>query len=141
MLAKIAHIKNFLQIESLRGTVRYLRHQNSHLKSQGLFKDFYRLPTYETVVSDDKRESRSREFAQESNALLKQVASLSSRARVVDISKTETGKAWQPLARQPSAQLAAKRQTLEKLKARIDKLAEDKKGLGMRRALPNVVRL
>jgi hypothetical protein len=106
-----------------------------------LFKDFYRLPTYETVVSDDQRETRSRAFAEESNALLKQVASLSSRARVVDVSKADTGKAWQPLARQPSAQLAAKRHTLEKLKARIDRLAEDKKELSGRTSLPNVVRL
>jgi len=59
----------------------------------------------------------------------------------VDVSKADSGKAWQPLSRQPVAQLAAKRQTLEKLKARIDKLAEDKKAISDRRALPSVVRL
>lgn len=60
---------------------------------------------------------------------------------MVDVSKAVSSKAWQPLSRQPAAQLAAKRQTLEKLKARIDKLAEDKKEISGRRGLPAVVRL
>jgi hypothetical protein len=96
-----------------------------------MFKDFYNLPSYDKVVSDDRRETRSRAFAEESAVLLKQVASLSSRARVVDVTKVEAGKGWQPHDRQPSAQLALKRQNLERLKARIDKLAEDKRELAL----------
>ena len=60
---------------------------------------------------------------------------------MVDVSKVDSSTAWKPLSRQPAAQLAAKRQTLEKLKARIDKLAEDKKEISGRSALPVVVRL
>lgn len=60
---------------------------------------------------------------------------------MVDISKNEPSTTWQPLSRQPAAQLAAKRQTLEKLKARIDRLAEDKRNLGVGKAMSSVVRL
>ena len=106
----------------------FLRGENALLKSQDLLKDLYQLPAYEKVVSG-KQEQRVRSMQAESHALLREVATFSSRSLVVDLSGIQPGKSWQPTESKPQAQLAAKRAILEKLKAKVDKLAAEKRDL------------
>lgn len=112
------------QIESLRGTVRYLRSQNSFLRSQDLLADLSSLPTYETATHPS--EENARIIKEESAALFRQVAEMSSRAKVVDLSKIETGKAWNRMEDRPKIQLERKRAQLEILKKKVDRLADKK---------------
>ena len=129
-----------IQIESLRGAVRFLRNQNAVLKSQELFKELNQLPAYDSAVSGDQPE-RTRRLHTESTALLREVASFSSTSRVVDLSGTQLGKSWQPTERKPAAQLALKRANLERLKAKVDKLVEEKQDLAPRLRMSTMVKL
>ena len=131
------------QIETLGNTVRFLRRQNAFFRSQELFKEFNELPAYESVVPrrSGAESDAARQFREETAALHREVATLSSRARVVDLNAVDPKKAWQPAERQPSAQLAAKRAQLLALKARVDDLAEQKKELAASRQMPIVTRL
>ena len=117
------------QIESLRDTIRYLRSQNAFLRSHDLLKDLSSLPTYETAISPSSTSENARIIKEESNALFRQVAGMTSRAKVVDLSLGNSegeGKGWTAVRRQPKGQLAAKRAQLEMLKKKIDRLAERK---------------
>ena len=120
-----------------------MRRQNAFFRSQELFKELNELPAYESLVPRraGAQSDAARQFREESAALHREVATLSSRARVVDLNAVDPKKAWQPAERQPSAQLAAKRAQLLALKARVDDLNEQKKVLAARRRMPNVVRL
>ena len=131
------------QIETLGNTVRFLRRQNAFFRSQELFKEFNELPAYESVVPrrGGAESDAARHFREETAALHREVATLSSRSRVLDLNAVDPKKAWQPAERQPSAQLAAKRVQLLALKARVDDLTEQKRELAARRRMPSVVRL
>lgn len=62
---------------------------------------------------------------------MKEVATVSARARVVDltkVAKADNGQVgWQPRVRKPAQQLLAKREQLQRLKDKVDKLVENRK--------------
>lgn len=79
---------------------------------------------------DTERQQRNRTVREESNALLQEVISVSTRSRIVDLSKIPPGgKTWLPTERRPSAQLEAKRLALESLKAKVESLTEEKRSV------------
>lgn len=133
------------KIESLRGAVRYLRSENSYLKSQDLLKQLNTLPSYTPLppafppsfAEDDASVSipdtafdRARRFASESKALFKEAAALSSRPKVVDLTKAKrsgsgTGPAaWQSRARLPQEQFDRRKEEVERLRKKIEGLRE-----------------
>jgi hypothetical protein len=120
--------------------VRYLRSQNALIQSRELFKELDQLPTYDSLNNQEAK-ARTKHLQEQSAALFKEVASYSSRSKVIDLSLIQPGKAWTPSERKPSAQLAAKRATLEKLKAKVDKLTEENRAAGTSRALPAIVKI
>lgn len=120
--------------------MRYLRSQNALIQSRDLFKELDRLPSYDSLNDQDTK-ARTKHLQERSAALFKEVASFSSRSKVIDLSSVQPGKAWTPSDRKPSAQLAAKRATLEKLKAKVDKLTEEKRTIGCPRPFPTVAKI
>lgn len=132
------------QIESLRGAVRYLRSENAYLKSRDLFKQLNTLPSYtvdpprfppsldaassaQHVSAPDTHEDRARRFGAESKALLKKVAEISSRPKVVDLSlakRGQTGQGWQARSRLPLEQFTRRKEEVDRLRKKIESLKE-----------------
>lgn len=94
--------------------------------------DLSSLPTYETATTASSSASsasaeNARIIKEESAKLFRQVAEMSSRAKVVDLSRSAAeGKAWVSKENQPRVQMERKRAQLEALKKKIDRLADKK---------------
>ncbi|KAI0652665.1 dynactin [Trametes meyenii] len=141
------------QIDALRGTVRFLRSENSFLKGQDLLKEieslpeltepFSREPTPPLVPSalsdsdsDSDDEPRPpptlRDLAVESKLLYREVIKYTSSPRVVDLSvlraKREgtngSAKGWLPRKKTPAYQLAERKLQGERLGKRLKGLLE-----------------
>ncbi|EUC66057.1 dynactin [Rhizoctonia solani AG-3 Rhs1AP] len=131
------------QIESLRGAVRFLRHENSYLKSQDLLRELNALPALEKKPSPvslsrisqyDTEESEEEEsppsphtLATESKLLYRDLLSFAARPRVVDLSENgneeEENIRWMRELL-PHEQLIARRRESKALGRRVRGLAE-----------------
>ncbi|RDX50532.1 dynactin [Lentinus brumalis] len=141
------------QIEALRGTVRFLRSENSFLKGQDLLKEIETLPalpepfsreptpplvpsTLSDSDSDDDDEPRPpptlRSLAVESKLLYREVIKYASSPKLVDLSVLKanrangqpTTKAWMPRKKTPAYQLYERKQQGERLGKRLKGLLE-----------------
>lgn len=139
------------QIEALRLSVRYLRSENSYLKSQDLLAKLDDLPTYALPPTPPDSPPRSkglpggtksqewssldpvvqkRAFMNESRSLLQEARVLSSTPRLVDLSLLtprtagvgETG--WTARRRNPVEQLEAERDRTRNLARKVERLLE-----------------
>ncbi|KAG1742767.1 dynein associated protein-domain-containing protein [Suillus paluster] len=137
------------QIEALRGTVRFLRTENSYLKGQDLLKEIQALPTLPEPVSrvhtppldpsgqSDTDESDSetppapptiRSLATETKVLYRDVIKFSSSPRVVDLSALHAkraesdckgGKIWMRRKASPAQQVLERKIEAERLSRRV----------------------
>ncbi|KAL1950983.1 hypothetical protein VTO73DRAFT_132 [Trametes versicolor] len=141
------------QIDALRGTVRFLRGENSFLKGQDLLKEIEALPelaepfsreptpplvpsTLSDSDSDSDDEPRPpptlRDLAVESKLLYREVIKYTTSPRIVDLSvlraKREDGsgaaKAWMPRKKTPAYQLFERKMQGERLGKRLKGLLE-----------------
>ncbi|KAK4702285.1 dynactin 1, partial [Phenoliferia sp. Uapishka_3] len=132
------------QIDSLRGAVRFLRSENSYLKSQDLLAELEELPTYAFTTPPvpspptPGKPSRSRQssaaidpvvqrqsFAAESKLLLREARVLSATPRLVDLSLVKPGgrmAGWQPSARAPESQYMAEKERARSLGRKVERL-------------------
>ncbi|SCV67323.1 BQ2448_5969 [Microbotryum intermedium] len=140
------------QIESLRNAVRFLRSENSYLKSQDLLTEFDALPTYSlpaiaplalpkeasglpvsscrvplaSATSPTLAPLEPTSFAVQSKQLLHEARLLSATPRLVDLSGVRPGgkKGWTPSARLPSSQLRAEKDRSKALSRKVEALWE-----------------
>ncbi|KAM5539842.1 hypothetical protein V8D89_006345 [Ganoderma adspersum] len=141
------------QIDALRGTVRFLRQENSFLKGQDLLKEIEALPELPAPIprsptpplvpstlsdsdSDSEDEPRSpptlRSLAVESKLLYREVIKYTSSPRLVDLSVLKatrangqpTTKAWMPRKKTPAYQLFERKMQGERLGRRLKGLLE-----------------
>jgi dynactin 1 len=146
------------QLEALRGTVRFLRTENSYLKGHDLLREIEALPPLPAPVkapptpplepstlsdeSDDDDRARTpptlRSLATETKVLYRDVIRFSASPRVVDLSavnarRTEAaagGRAWMPRKQTPEHQLLARRAEAERLGRRVKGLLERTNAIG-----------
>lgn len=139
------------QIESLRGALRFLRSENSYLKSQDLLAELDKVlpPTALPAPSPTTNEPTGlpakrlqpapvdpHAFATRSKALLREVRLASCSPRLVDLSTVGGGQkavagagvggrgGWQPRSRTPRAQLTAEKERWKSLRRRVELLRE-----------------
>ncbi|OSD01208.1 dynactin [Trametes coccinea BRFM310] len=140
------------QIDALRGTVRFLRGENSFLKGQDLLKEIEALPELPAPVpreptpalvpstlsdsesdsDEDPRPPTLRDLAVESKLLYREVIKYTSSPRVVDLSvlraKRENGhapvKGWMPRKKTPAYQLYERKVQGERLGKRLKGLLD-----------------
>ncbi|KIM47423.1 hypothetical protein M413DRAFT_439091 [Hebeloma cylindrosporum] len=148
----------FEQIEALRGTVRFLRTENSYLKGHDLLREIEALPvlpkrtarpqTPPLVASgnSDTDMSDSDEppppptlfsLSTETKRLYRDVMKYSSAPRVVDLSvlnakraEAKGGKVWLPRKKMPSQQVLERKMEGERLSRRVQGLMERASALG-----------
>ncbi|PBK76520.1 dynactin [Armillaria solidipes] len=136
------------QIEALRGTVRFLRTENSYLKGQDLLREIETLPPLPEPLArsptppldpsgfsdtDDSDSDRSpspptlRSLTTETKLLYRDVIKFSTSPRVVDLSainalRAETksgGKVWLPKKKTPAHQVLERKLEAERLSRRM----------------------
>lgn len=135
------------QIEALRGTVRFLRTENSYLKSQDLLNEIQALPPLPEPVSrlptpeldpsglSDSDDSdldtlhtapTLRSLTTETKLLYRDVIKFSSSPRVVDLStlnarraETNNGKIWMRKKETPAHQVWERKMEAERLSRRV----------------------
>ncbi|KAH8922303.1 hypothetical protein BT69DRAFT_1282355 [Atractiella rhizophila] len=132
------------QLEALKGAVRFLRSENSFLKSQDMIAELNSLPTYavppltppsspkqngENVAQptgsiSDRPSDRIRSLALQSKSLFKEAVTLSAAPKIVDLTKVKPGK-WMPMADKPEYQLKDRRQRIKMLSKRVRGLQEE----------------
>ena len=142
------------QIDALRGTVRFLRHENSYLKGQDLLRDLETLPPLPAPASrqstpplvasgnSDASDSDSddplgpvslRTLTAESKLLFRDVIKYASSPRVVDLSvmRTQRGEGedkpirpWLPKKKTPAHQVLERKLEGERLGRRVKGLLE-----------------
>ncbi|KAG8983164.1 hypothetical protein FRB90_006256 [Tulasnella sp. 427] len=130
------------QIENLRGTIRFLRSENSYLKGQDLLREIYALPdlpeyipptpplspSSSTAPSSPDIDSKPtmRSLATETKVLHREVMHYASNIRVIDLStvNAKKGKGWVPQRVSPIGQLWEQRAEGEKLARRVKSLME-----------------
>ncbi|KAI6031243.1 dynein associated protein-domain-containing protein [Pisolithus microcarpus] len=142
------------QIEALRGTVRFLRTENSYLKGQDLLKEIQALPplpdpvsrvttppldpsgTSDTDESDDDVPTTPptlRSLATETKMLYRNVIRFSSSPRVVDLSvlhakraegEGKSGKGWMRKRDMPAHQILERKLEAEHLRKRVKGLLD-----------------
>ncbi|KAG6857289.1 hypothetical protein H0H87_006482 [Tephrocybe sp. NHM501043] len=136
------------QIDALRGTVRFLRTENSYLKGQDLLREIESLPPLPlnrmptppldpSGLSDtddsDSELPRSRptlrSLATETKQLYRDVIKFSSSPRVVDLSalnakraEAKGGKVWLPKKETPAHQVLERKMEAERLSRRVQGL-------------------
>ena len=147
------------QIDALRGTVRFLRTENSYLKGQDLLREIESLPPLSEPISreptpplvpstlSDSDDSDSdelppptlRTLAAESKLLYREVIKYTSSPRVVDLSvmraKREGEKPhkhWMPKEKTPAYQVLKRKMEGERLGRRLQGLLERTSALGAR---------
>jgi dynactin 1 len=149
----------FVQIEALRGAVRFLRNENAYLKGYDLLKEIQALPPLYTNTrpptppldrsltpsdSDDsdlegrslRRPTTVRNLATETKLLYRDVMQFSSSRRVIDLSalntqRTEIGKVWMPKKQTPAHQVWERKLEAEKLSRRVKGLLERAQNIGV----------
>lgn len=148
------------QLDALRGTVRYLRTENSYLKGQDLLREIQSLPPLpEPVIREatppldpsglsDTEDSDSepstpltlRSLATETKMLYRDVIKFSSSPRVVDLSalnakraeaRTTGGKVWMPKKKMPRHQILQRKLEAERLSRRVQGLMDRTSALAM----------
>ncbi|KAH8834970.1 dynactin [Flagelloscypha sp. PMI_526] len=142
------------QIEAFRGTVRYLRTENTYLKGQDLLRELEALPELPmpspptpplvpSGLSDTEEESDDelvegntynptlRSLATETKVLYRDVLRYSSSPKVVDLSMVQkrreqaaNGKTWLPRKKTPAYQVYERKMRGERLKGRVQDLLE-----------------
>lgn len=145
----VSILTSFPQIESLRGTIRFLRSENSFLKGQDLLKEFNSLPQLPELVdpsvdsasssevdSDEERSELSfsappptlRSLTTATKVLYRDVMTFSSTPRVVDLSVLNGRKdgkvGWISQRKTPEHQVWERKQEAEKLEQRLKGLTE-----------------
>ncbi|GLB43572.1 putative dynein associated protein [Lyophyllum shimeji] len=146
------------QIDALRGTVRFLRTENSYLKSQDLLKEIESLPPLPTPISrmptppldpsglSDSDESDSdtpptpptlRSLATETKLLYRDVIKFSSSPKVVDLSalnakraEAKGGKVWLPKKQTPAHHVWERKMEAERLSRRVRGLLDKANAIG-----------
>lgn len=141
-----------LQLDALRGTVRFLRTENCYLKGQDLLREFESLPPLPQPVTreptpdlipstlsdseeselDDSSPRDWRTLAAESKLLYREVIKYTSSPRVVDLSAIrskgngEKGstRAWMPRKKTPAYQVWERKMEGERLGRRLHGLME-----------------
>ncbi|ORY88624.1 dynein associated protein-domain-containing protein [Leucosporidium creatinivorum] len=128
------------QISSLRGAIRFLRSENSYLKSQDLLTELDSLPSYAvppltlppspphspTGLPSTRPSPPPLSFALESKLLLREARLLSSTPRLVDLSTVKPGgqRGWQPKSRAPRNQWLAEKERASVLGRKVERLWE-----------------
>ncbi|KAF8079158.1 dynactin [Lyophyllum atratum] len=140
------------QIDALRGTVRFLRTENSYLKGQDLLREIESLPPLPVPVSrmptppldpsglSDSEDSDSdtppppptlRSLTTETKLLYRDVIKFSSSPRVVDLSalnakraEAKGGKVWMPKKQTPAHQVWERKMEAERLSKRVQGLLD-----------------
>ncbi|GAA5901065.1 hypothetical protein JCM5296_007301 [Sporobolomyces johnsonii] len=141
------------QITSLRSAVRFLRSENSYLKSQDLLADLDSLPSYALPPtppftpepSSDEDDSvpapslsrlskklatlPAQSFATQSQQLLREARLVSATPRLVDLSQiapigAKGRRGWQPAQRDPRHQLWAEKERARELERKVKLLWE-----------------
>ncbi|TFK65445.1 hypothetical protein BDN72DRAFT_824554 [Pluteus cervinus] len=146
------------QIEALRGTVRFLRTENSYLKGQDLLREIEALPPLPRPITreptpplipsgqSDTDDSDSetpptpptfRALATETKLLYRDVIKFSSSPRVVDLSALNAkraegkgGKIWLPRKQMPAHQVLERKLEGERLNRRVKTLMERANAIG-----------
>ncbi|KIY73325.1 dynactin [Cylindrobasidium torrendii FP15055 ss-10] len=139
------------QLDALRGTVRYLRNENSYLKGQDLIRELDSLPPLAAPIprsatppldpsygsdTDDSDSDRAptpptlRSVTTESKLLYRDLIKFSTTPKVVDLSAVQKlrgdkgGKAWMPKSQTPAQQVLQRKQEAERLSRRMKGLLE-----------------
>ncbi|KAJ6541721.1 dynein associated protein-domain-containing protein [Mycena capillaripes] len=142
------------QIDALRGTVRYLRTENSYLKGQDLLRGIEALPPLPEPISrvatppldpstlsdsDDDSDSEDRprspptlrSLATETKILYRDVIKFSSSPRVVDLTalhakraQANGGRVWMPKKSMPAHQVWERKMEAERLSRRVQGLLD-----------------
>ncbi|PCH34381.1 dynactin [Wolfiporia cocos MD-104 SS10] len=148
------------QIEALRGTVRFLRTENSYLKGQDLLREIELLPPLPEPITreqtpplvpstlSDSEDSDSdepappptlRTLAAESKLLYREVIKYTSSPRIVDLSalrakraEGDKGKHWTPKKKTPAYQVWERKMEGERLSRRLQSLLEKTSHLASR---------
>ena len=152
-LKSIVLYKFILQIDALRGTVRFLRTENSYLKGQDLLREIEtlsplpdpisRLPTPPLdpsgLTDTDNSDSESdalppptlRSLTTETKLLYRDVIRFSSSPRVVDLSNLHAkrsemkgGKVWMPKKKTPAHYVRQRKMEAERLSVRVKDLID-----------------
>ncbi|KAG5644147.1 hypothetical protein DXG03_009041 [Asterophora parasitica] len=146
------------QIDALRGTVRFLRTENSYLKGQDLLKEIESLPPLPIPVSrmptppldssgpSDSDDSDSdtepppptlRSLTTETKLLYRDVIKFSSSPRVVDLAapnakraEAKGGKVWMPKKQTPAHQVWERKMEAERLSRRVQGLLDRASAIG-----------
>lgn len=138
------------QLEALRGTVRFLRMENSYLKGQDLLREIQTLPLLPEPINreptpplepsglsdtdSDSDEPSSpptlRSLATETKLLYRDVIKFSTTPRVVDLSELNArraegkAKSWVPRKKNPAQQVYERKMEAERLTRRVRGLLE-----------------
>ncbi|KAK4056088.1 hypothetical protein OIO90_002819 [Microbotryomycetes sp. JL221] len=139
------------QIQSLRGSLRYLRQENAFIKSQDLATQLDALPslassrptavgvhrpesptTFDGIPKLARQDSNlaiptdARAFAVLSKSLMREARLLSCSPRLIDVSRAKQGgqPGWQPKLETPRGQLQAEKDRVRRLKSRVQQLVE-----------------
>jgi dynactin 1 len=122
------------RIESLKAAVRFLRAENSYIKSQDLLAEVEQLPSYSspqkehssgrTVVSVGNSDVT---FALESKRLMKEARVLSATPNLVDLcssSSAGSNRSWQGKSRAPEYQFQVEKERLNVMRLKVEKLLD-----------------
>lgn len=139
------------QIESLRGAVRFLRSENSYLKSQDLLLELDQLPSYSLPPLPPSPTKSTgipltassflptdpsiiqRNFVTESKLLLREARVLSATPRMIDLSLVRPGGksvGWKSRSRDPNSQWEVEKDRVRDLSRRVERLKEMRLGGG-----------
>ena len=135
-----------LQVESLRGTVRYLRSENAYLKGQDLLKEVQQLPALPNFIpltpprsptrslSIDAEESVAeqppslRSLAMETKHLYRDVITFSATPKVIDLSamnkSRSEGRPWISQKHSPASQVLERKKAADALNRKVKALLE-----------------
>ena len=140
-------------MENLRSAVRFLRSENSLLKSRDLYNDLQTLPTLARrsespvpeLIPASSFSSPSSSFVDipitptrhaletESKLLFRDIAAFQSSPRIVDISGSGLKSGWHSRKNSPEQQIWTWKGEEKRLERRVDRLAERTRALGLRR--------
>jgi dynactin 1 len=113
------------QLENLKAALRYLRAENSHLKTKTAFNDLGLVglaeskPGASVTESEDKTAVKS--MALETRVLLKDIRAVGASPKVVTLTKSAAGK-WQTVKKTPDYQYQAQQTVLYTLQKRSNEL-------------------
>ncbi|KAL1934362.1 hypothetical protein VTP01DRAFT_6544 [Rhizomucor pusillus] len=111
------------QVETLKAAIRYLRAENSHLKSIELSRSLKieKLPQ-DTTAQNDETKDLLRSVAVETRALVKDMRVAGASMRVVALSSDRRGGKWQSRKKLPDYQYQSHQSVLYTLKQRSEQL-------------------